>query len=978
MNNLLNKRLKTAIAIFAILGLASCGGGGGGNNTPTEQGYTALQTTAALQSGVQVIDQQNISVWKIISRQAASEDAPATIFEVPNTVDVQIGSIYVVDQMAYKVTSVAAATQTTKFVYVSQPEISEIFSTLKLKGDLPITKMELTGSALQTGLQQVGVIKTDASWTNTAQFLKPIESKDYDPASLAELGAGCLKIETDQGDFDDAGQKIKPLGFKIYLDCAEIKSSDGIMSSNLLLTGGIYPKLNFKDGFDLTNPDTYDGNFQHTFYTKISGGVTATAKIQKLFRLISVKSRITIFVPTPAGVPIPVILTIWTPLDLILQAEAGGAESGITWDMQGKYVVDSRGGQWTSLKQPSWLPNEKANFSASVLLRPGIGLGVYGLIPFSFHPKGGVKGEIEADLTLNCSKASLKLVWGADIVFLPNTWIQIGSDPWEKKHTKELLVLIDAMELANQPIGNANGCNKPMANITQLDATLTPPQISRNLNDGEIRMDSRWLNFGGVQLSGGGSLFADTFEWRIENDFGQSAVLGNSPSINLSQLDLWKIPLPTRITLVVSNGGLEKRTSKAVVSLVANKAPFAAGTLVRNGEAFILTSSASDVDGRITQIQWTDSVTDKVITTQTSNGEINIPLASIQTSANTGPVILKLKVWDNDGAVAEHLVEELKPTVTSISPLTAFLNTATNFTVTGSNLPSTAAMAMADAICETPTNRTSNGFNVSCVPQGTATGSKTITIKDAPGGNVIDAGYIVNVTGGVTAGLVAYYCFDDPANIGKDCSANSNNGTATGGVSAVTGVQGSGAMFGGYNNPGVIHVPNSASLQFGPTYSHSFFIKVDSPAGMDGWGNLAANGGFTTVAKSHDRVGMCWGVGIDASNNLVSGGPGSFDSVSMTAGTDVLNGWASGAIGRWIHVVNVVDSVGAKTYLDGRLAWSQSGTVNFTIANTQDLFIGKFSDYWYPLNGTLDELKIFNRALSDEEVLVLYTAGGTH
>ena len=45
--------------------------------------------------------------------------------------------------------------------------------------------------------------------------------------------------------------------------------------------------------------------------------------------------------------------------------------------------------------------------------------------------------------------------------------------------------------------------------------------------------------------------------------------------------------------------------------------------------------------------------------------------------------------------------------------------------------------------------------------------------------------------------MAAYYCVDDPTNLGKDCSANKNNGTVSGGVAVASGVLGGGALFGG-------------------------------------------------------------------------------------------------------------------------------------------------------------------------------------
>ena len=223
----------------------------------------------------------------------------------------------------------------------------------------------------------------------------------------------------------------------------------------------------------------------------------------------------------------------------------------------------------------------------------------------------------------------------------------------------------------------------------------------------------------------------------------------------------------------------------------------------------------------------------------------------------------------------------------------------------------------------------------------------------------------------VPGDMVAHYCFDNPSNLGKDCSTYGNNGTTSGGVTAVAGVVGGGAKFGGVANPGVILVPNSSSLTLGPTMSLSYFLKIDNSTGMNGYGNtVASDGAHAVVAKSHDRTGMVWLVYATAKNEL-STGPASY-GIKWTAGTDVLNGWASGILGRWVHVVSVIDSVGSKTYMDGRLAASVSGSVNFGVTNTRPLYIGKYSDYWYPLNGTLDDLRIYNRALSLAEVQSLY------
>jgi hypothetical protein len=264
---------------------------------------------------------------------------------------------------------------------------------------------------------------------------------------------------------------------------------------------------------------------------------------------------------------------------------------------------------------------------------------------------------------------------------------------------------------------------------------------------------------------------------------------------------------------------------------------------------------------------------------------------------------------------------------------------------------------------------TFSGWSGACSGSGTCTVSMTSA-------RTVTATFSGSTS--VPGDMVAHYCFDDASNLGKDCSTSGNNGTPSGGVTAVAGTVGGGAKFGGTSNPGFIRVPNSASLQFGAAMSLSYFIKIDDTTGMNGYGRtVASDSAHAVVAKSHDRTGMAWIVGASAKNELTVG-YAAYAGIKWTDGTEVLNGWASGILGRWVHVVSVFDSVGVKTYMDGRLAHSVSGTTNFDVTNTQDLYIGKYSDYWYPLNGTLDDLRIYSRALSAVEAqsLAVLRAGG--
>lgn len=222
----------------------------------------------------------------------------------------------------------------------------------------------------------------------------------------------------------------------------------------------------------------------------------------------------------------------------------------------------------------------------------------------------------------------------------------------------------------------------------------------------------------------------------------------------------------------------------------------------------------------------------------------------------------------------------------------------------------------------------------------------------------------------INAGLVAYYCFDDPANLGKDCSPNGNDGTKEGEVTAAAGLIGGAASFGGYFTPGAIHIPNSSSLQFTNDATISFAVNLTGFDGMDAWGNYANYGAHSAIAKSHDRVGFAINVG----GNEAGLGTGVASYEWSGAGNSVASDTWPYETGQWRHFAYVFSNSShtAKLYANGNLVFTlDTFNQSFDSANTQDLYLGKFSDMWFPLNGQLDEVRIYNRALTEPEILQL-------
>lgn len=332
---------------------------------------------------------------------------------------------------------------------------------------------------------------------------------------------------------------------------------------------------------------------------------------------------------------------------------------------------------------------------------------------------------------------------------------------------------------------------------------------------------------------------------------------------------------------------------------------------------------------------------------------------------------IMLTVIDSAGlvtAVSRTIDTELMaPKVTEITPLSAVLNQLTTIKISGQNLPLTSVLSIADATCQTPTNRTATGFTVVCTPGGAA-GSKVVTVKtdtEANGGGVIDASktVIVQAIDIPTPALSIRFDQTSLASLGGVTSAGS--------VSYISGKDGRpAAKFSGVAAPGHIKINNRESLKFVDGATFDMWVYMDSMTGMDGWGRTVSDGAYAMafVAKSHDRSG-----GVMLANSLTNpdgslwhAGIGNWDSCKHLSSTPV-------PLGTWARVTYVFSSTsGTYAYLNKNLTWNCPGDrPNFGIMNTQDMYIGKFSDSWYPFSGAIQDLNVYSKALSPAQVSAL-------
>jgi hypothetical protein len=248
--------------------------------------------------------------------------------------------------------------------------------------------------------------------------------------------------------------------------------------------------------------------------------------------------------------------------------------------------------------------------------------------------------------------------------------------------------------------------------------------------------------------------------------------------------------------------------------------------------------------------------------------------------------------------------------------------------------------------------------------------------------------FTVNSYADLNDGLVAHYEFEDNAN---DSSGNENHGTEYGDVSYVDGVIGKAIKLngilsdGGYLNPDRVVVKNSDSLKLERYATFSYWVLIDGDkkqTGANCTGDAIDGKSGIVFAKSGDRNGMYisssdTSTGINFQPYL--GGKGG-------SASDLITSYKN-----FRQETYIIDSElnSIKIFINGEIKKENEGLIDFSYSNERDLYIGvsynryisgvggACLDYWYPLDGQIDDIRIYNRALSEDEIKELYSLGTT-
>ncbi len=213
-------------------------------------------------------------------------------------------------------------------------------------------------------------------------------------------------------------------------------------------------------------------------------------------------------------------------------------------------------------------------------------------------------------------------------------------------------------------------------------------------------------------------------------------------------------------------------------------------------------------------------------------------------------------------------------------------------------------------------------------------------------GKAQEFAHTVRVTLG--ADLVGEWKFDNNTN---DSSGYENNGTMGDDPSYVDGMFGKALEFDGND---YVSIPDSDFLDLTELGTIEVWAKKNSQKHYQMYitkGIASANTGYQLMDYgTTGRIVLRWG---SDGNNIVT------DEVVPTD--------------KWYHIVGTYDGSDLRIYLNGSLSKKVPYTTN-AVANTDPLRIGRRSDGYF-FDGTLDEVRIYNKALSSAEIQQLYAQG---
>jgi hypothetical protein len=403
------------------------------------------------------------------------------------------------------------------------------------------------------------------------------------------------------------------------------------------------------------------------------------------------------------------------------------------------------------------------------------------------------------------------------------------------------------------------------------------------------------------------------------------------------------------------NTGL-KVTTNSITSVTPNSAT--GGGNVTNSGSYIVTARG---------VCWSTSQSPTVaLMTKTANGTgIGSFTSNLAGLTYNTTYYVRAYATNNSGTVygSQLSFKTLEATLPSISTNSVNYITQTSASCGGDVTSSGGSEVTTRGVCwsttQNPTtsnSKTSNGTgsgsfmsNITELTANTTYHVRAYAINDKGTAYGNDLTFTTLTSTGTipTNGLVAYYPFNGNAN---DHSGNNNNGTVHGATLTADrhGVSNRAYLFDGIDN--YIEISHSSSMNLSQQISISFWAKFETSAD------------YYWPYHIIEKYG-CWGIG-QREFDIVGG-------ISTSIG-DFNFFLLNFEVERFYHIVMAYNGSLLKSYVNGVLSESTSAS-GLIITNLNNIYIGKYTlGDGYFFDGTLDDIRIYNRALTDQEISALY------
>ncbi len=205
------------------------------------------------------------------------------------------------------------------------------------------------------------------------------------------------------------------------------------------------------------------------------------------------------------------------------------------------------------------------------------------------------------------------------------------------------------------------------------------------------------------------------------------------------------------------------------------------------------------------------------------------------------------------------------------------------------------------------------------------------------------------------AGLVLAFGFDETAgNLAADTSASGLVGTIRE-AAFVPGKFGNALSFDGVND--WVTVPDAAALD------------LTNGMTIEAWVNPSAMSGWETVVMKERAVGdLCYVLYAHDGAPLAGGAAGPSGIVNIAGGHNTVRGPAALPLNVWTHIATTYDGTTQRFYVNGVLVDSRALGGNMPVSNRQLRIGGNGAWAGEFFRGLIDEVRVYNRALSTAEL----------